>query len=106
MRAGTLRHRVAIQSLGASLDDYGDPSGGWSTDATVWAAVEPVSGTESVIGDELTGVVTHKVTTRYRASVTPANRLTYDSRTLSIVEVRNWRERGIQLEIMCREVTT
>ena len=106
MRAGTLRHRVAIQSLGASLDDYGDPSGSWSTDATVWAAVEPVSGTESVIGDELTGVVTHKVTTRYRASVTPANRLTYDSRTLSIVEVRNWQERGIKLEIMCREVTT
>lgn len=106
MRAGQLRSRVAIQSLGASLDAYGDPSGSWSTDATVWASVDPVSGSEQVIGDELSGVVTHKVTTRYRSGVTPANRLTYDSRTLSIVEVRNWQERGIRLELLCREVTT
>lgn len=106
MRAGALRKRVAIQSVGSAVDSYGDLSNSWSTDATVWAAIDPVSGSETNIASELTGIITHKIKVRYRSGLTAENRLTYDSRTFEVVSSRNWQERGIFLELLCKEVTT
>jgi len=106
MRAGALRHRVALQSVGTTYDDYGDLSDSWSTAASVWAAIDPVSGSEKDISGELSGVVTHKIKIRYRASVSPQNRITFDSRTFQVESVRNWQERKIYLELLCKEVTT
>jgi SPP1 family predicted phage head-tail adaptor len=106
MRAGSLRHRVTLQSVGSTYDDYGDLSDSWSTDASVWAAIVPVSGQETDIAGELSGVVTHKIKIRYKASVNPQNRITFDDRTFQIESVRNWQERNIYLELLCKEVTT
>jgi SPP1 family predicted phage head-tail adaptor len=106
MRAAALRHRVALQSVGTSYDDYGDLSDSWSTDASVWASIHPVSGQETDIAGELSGVVTHKIKIRYRAGITPQGRITFDSRTFQIESVRNWQERNIYLELLCKEVTT
>ena len=106
MRAGALRHRVALQSVGTTYDDYGDLSDSWSTAASVWAAIDPVSGREKDISGELSGVVTHKIKISYRASVSPQNRITFDSRTFQVESVRNWQERDIYLELLCKEVTT
>lgn len=106
MRAAALRHRVALQSVGSTIDGYGDLSNSWTTDASVWAAIDPVSGQEKNIAGELSGVVTHKIKIRYRASITPQNRVTFDSRTFQVESVRNWQERDIYLELLCKEVTT
>ena len=106
MRAGELRKRVAIESVASTVNTYGEPSSTWSTDATVWAAIDPVSGSETNIASELTGIITHKIKVRYRSGLTAANRLTYDSRTFEVVSSRNWQERGIFLELLCKEVTT
>ena len=106
MRAGALRHRVALQSVGSTYDDYGDLSNSWSTDASVWAAIDPVSGSEQDIAGEFSGVVTHKFKIRYKSGVTAESRITFDSRTFQIESVRNWQERGVYLELLCKEVTT
>ena len=106
MMAGTLRNRVALQSVGSSYDDYGDLSNSWSTDATVWASVDPVSGRERDIAGELTGVVTHVIKMPYRSGSTATNRIVFDGRTFEIESVRNWHERGIFLEVLAKEVTT
>ena len=106
MRAGALRHRIALQSVGSTYDDYGDLSDSWSTAASVWASIAPVSGQETDIAGELTGVVTHKFKIRYRASVSPQNRITFDGRTFQVESVRNWQERKVYLELLCKEVTT
>ena len=66
MRAGALRNRVEIQSLGSTYYDYGDLSNSWSEGDTVWASIFPVSGTEVDIAKEMIGVVTHVVKMRYR----------------------------------------
>ena len=106
MMAGQLRKRVAIQSVGSAVSDYGELTNSYTTDATVWASIDPVSGAETDIASELVGTVTHKIKMRYRAGLTANNRLTYDSRTFEIISSRNWQERGIFLEVLCREVTT
>lgn len=46
MRAGILDTRVALQSKATSYSASGTPVETWSTIATRWANVKPVSGTE------------------------------------------------------------
>lgn len=108
MRAGRLRHRISIQSVGSTYDDYGDLSNSWSTDAIVWASVSPVSGKQEKIAGELTGVETHSIKIRYRSGVSAHNRLQFGARIFEIVSVKDWNEwkAGRCLEILAKEVTT
>jgi SPP1 family predicted phage head-tail adaptor len=108
LRAGRLRHRVSIQSVGTSYDGYGDLSDSWTTDATVWASVSPTSGDEKDIASENTGIDTHTVKIRYRAGITSQNRILFGSRVFQIQGVKDWNEykAGRCLEMFCKEVTT
>lgn len=106
MRAGRLRHRISIQSVGSTYDDYGDLSNSWSTDAIVWASVSPVSGNQEKIAGELTGVETHRIRIRHRAGVSAHNRVQFGARIFEIVSANNWDERNVYIEILAKEVTT
>ena len=108
MRAGALRHRISIQSVGTTYDAYGDLSDSWSTAATVWASVSPISGDQREIASENTGVATHSVKIRYRSGITAHNRILFGSRVFQIEGVKDWNEHkaGRSLEIFCKEVTT
>lgn len=107
MRAGTLRHRIVIQTPTGSKTATGRPNRSWATFATRWASVSPVSGSESQNVDGLEGRVTHEVRLRYLAGVTPKMRVSHDSRTLEILGVRNGRnERDRELILECREVVS
>ena len=108
MRAGRLRHRITIQSVGSTYDDYGDLSDSWTTLASVWASISPLSGKEEYIAKELSGVATHSVKIRYRTGVTAQNRIEFGSRILQIEGVKDWNEykAGRCLELICKEVTT
>ncbi len=103
MRAGLLRNRVTIQTRSETTDDFGEIDFAWSTLATVWATIEPLSGKELMNAEQAKSVVTHKVTMRHLATVTAKDRILYDSRTFQIESVRNFRERDISLELMCKE---
>lgn len=103
MEAGSLRHRVSIQTESETLDSYGEPTSGWSTDSTVWASVVPTSGRETNEGEGLSGVVTFKVTMRYNTAVSPKKRLLFGSRVLGITKVINKEERNEYLELHCEE---
>ena len=106
MRAGALRHRITLQANTNAYDDYGDISNTWTTGDEIWGSVNPVSGKEVDLGSELVGVVTHFIKVRYKASVSVANRIVFDSRVFQIESVRNWQERNVFLELLCKEVTT
>ena len=108
MRAGRLRHKVTLQSVGSTYDAYGDLSNSWTTDASVWASISPVSGKEEYVAGELTGVETHSIRLRYRTGITAQNRIIFGSRTFEIVSVKDWNDYkpGRSLEIFCKEVTT
>lgn len=100
MRAGTLRHRVAIQSATQSVDDFGSPTATWTTLATVYARVEAISGREYFAAAQKQSEVTHRVTVRYRDDVTPTMRIMWGSVELLVESVLP-DERQRQLEIMC-----
>lgn len=106
--AGALRHRVALQKYDGGTDDYGDllrqDDSHWQTMATVWAAVDPVSGREYYAAEQAQSEVTHKVRLRYRAGVTPGMRVLLGQRRLYIRSVIDWGERHESLLLMAQEV--
>ncbi|MFQ5783607.1 MAG: phage head closure protein [Alphaproteobacteria bacterium] len=103
VRAGALRHRVALQSAVETADGGGGFGVAWSDVATVWAAIEPLKGTERLRAQRLENPVSHKVTIRYRGGVTAAMRLKFGTRIFDIRAVINPRERNQRLELLCEE---
>lgn len=107
MRAGLLRHRLQIQSLGGSPDSFGQTQPEWTTVATVWGQVEPLLGRERFTAQQVQAEVTHKITVRAR-EVSPADRIVFTDangteRRFGILEVLKPSEREISLTLMAQE---
>lgn len=107
MRAGDLRHRVTIQKRAApqTQNSAGEITTVWSTVATVWAAVEPQSGTEGLEQDARVAQVSHLVRIRRRTDVTPAMRALEGTRVLEILGVLDANKPG-EMRLQCREVVS
>jgi SPP1 family predicted phage head-tail adaptor len=103
MNAGRLRHRVTIQEPVVARNGYNEAITTWSTVATVWASVEPLSGREFFAAEHVQSEITHRVKMRYRSGVAPTMRVVHDGRYLMVEAVINYAERGTDLQLMCKE---
>ncbi|MDO4810541.1 MAG: phage head closure protein [Eubacteriales bacterium] len=105
---GQMRNRITIQRHNGQVDRYGDPleldSSSWVPVATVWAAVDPVSGREFYEAQQSQSEVSYKVRCRYRSDIVPGMRIIFGNHTLEIVSVIDWSMRHEHLLLMCREV--
>jgi SPP1 family predicted phage head-tail adaptor len=76
--SGRLRHQMELQEQVQAQDaTTGVTTVTWSTVATVWAAIEPLSAREFVESAANQSQVSARVTIRYRAGVTAAMRLAH-----------------------------
>lgn len=106
MRAGTLRHRVSLQSRSETRDAMGGTTLSWLTYATRWARIETTGGGESPVGAGVASETTHTATMRYDSSlsvVVPRNRVLFGSRVLDVVSVDKVEQRPILLVLTCKE---
>ena len=104
MRAGTLRHRVTIQSATASTGSaYGERADSWSDVATVHASVVTLSGAEAERASQVHPTASVQVDMRYRSDVTTAHRLQHGSRYLYPVAVIPDERESERVTLMCRE---
>ena len=106
MRIGPLRHRVVIQSETATQDTYGGEVLTWSTVATVWAAVEPLTGREFLEGRGLEASVDTRIRVRYRSGLGPTMRVTWGTHTYDILAVLELKHEHREIHLMCREIVT
>ena len=100
---GSLNKRVTIQAESLAADGAGGAVKTWANVDTVWASVEPTAGREYLYGMQLEAAITHIVTMRHRADVSPVNRLLYDARSLNIRAALDMLERGRYLRLLCVE---
>jgi len=56
---------VVLQSPNPTQDSYGQEVTGWSTVATVWAAVEPINGREYLAAQQLNAETKVRIRLRY-----------------------------------------
>jgi len=99
MKAGELKHRVALQRRTvAGLNT-------WSTVATVWAAIEPLSGNQFYQNLIANTQVSGRVRIRYRTDVKPDWRILFGTRVFNITGIVNPKESNQEMHIMYREET-
>ncbi len=103
MRAGALRHYVALQNATETQGASGMASKSWTTFASVYARVSPVSGQERKLGPQTIAANTHEVEIRYNSSVIPQTRILFGSRYLYVKEIINADERNIYQRLLCEE---
>jgi SPP1 family predicted phage head-tail adaptor len=103
MRIGKLRHLIELQSSATTTDAVGQQVKTWTTYATVWAWVRPMSGREVMSSQQAVGEITHKVTIRYDDSIAVTDRILFGTRIFDINFIGNRDERNIFMEIMCKE---
>lgn len=105
MQAGRLRHRVELQRATDAIDAYGDTTPTWATLATVWAAVEPISGREYFLAQQTNSEVSTRITIRAVPGVilTPKDRIRWGSRLFDLQAVIDRDERGRELQLLVIE---
>ena len=104
MRIGDLRHRVTIEKKIVTIDAYGDEVVSWAEVATVWAAVEPLSGREFLEGRRQENEINHRIRIRYRQGLTPSMRVVWGPRAFDIESVIERESRRREMWLMCREI--
>ena len=104
MKAGSLRHRVTIQRLTITQGPSGDLVETWADVATLWGAVEPLSGREYWQAQQVAAETSIRVRIRYRAGLDTTMRVIHDARTLEILSIVDPEERHAELQLMCREL--
>ena len=108
MQAGQLRHRVQITTKTVTRNTTGEEVVTYPVTATVWARVEVLGGSETISQQQAAATLTHTVTLRYYAGLTPTMRLNWlkgdgTSRTLVIHSVTEDPTRR-QMTLSCSEL--
>ena len=83
MKAGQLRHRVALQDRVSTVDEIGQPSTSWLTTATVWADVRYLSGLSAIKSGADVSVSKCSIRMRQR-SVNAGQRIVYGDEVFEI----------------------
>lgn len=106
MKAGSLRHRVTIQSKddSQSQDAYGSEAPTYTNWATVWAEIEPLTGREFLAAKQITAEVTTRIKIRYRSGILPEWRVMFGSIYYDILSVIHKEEREREIHLMCQEI--
>lgn len=102
IRSGELRHKVTIQTYTETTSAVGQRKKVYSDTGYAWAAIVPLSATETTNGPQVTASATHQLTLRYR-SLRPSDRIRYGQRIFEIVSILNKEERNIELVVLARE---
>lgn len=84
LTAGHLRSRVTLQKSVQTQDGMGGASVTWQDEATFWALVRPVSGSERVQAGTQGPVVTHLIYARKRDDVSADKRLVLNGQVFNV----------------------
>lgn len=108
IRAGQLRHRIDVQNRSVTLDSFGGQPLTWTTFATVWADVLPMSAREREASQAINVEVSHEITVRYRSDfadpkVMASRRIVYRGRYFNIQGIGNVDERNREMTIWAQE---
>ena len=106
MKVGRLRHQLTIESYTASIAANGETSKTWTTTATVFGEVRPVSAREVLRGDKAQQEISHVATIRHRSGVLAKMRVKWLGRTLEILGVIPDRTDSRMIQLTCKEVAS
>lgn len=105
MKAGALRHLIAIEGQTSIPNSYGEPVATWGTVATVWASREDLTGRESFQAQQAQSEVTTRFTIRHLDGLTAKMRIVDDTTIYDVESVQDTDGRSRELILMAKRVT-
>lgn len=103
MRAGELRHRITLQYQVRSQNAMKEWISTWIDYVSVWAAIEPASGTTYYAAKQAESATDGRVRIRYRTGIKPTMRILHGERVLNIVSIIQPKENRRELHLMYTE---
>jgi len=100
---GKLNKRVIIEQVARATDAIGGSTETFTTFATVWAQIKPLTGNERFFSQRVEPNVTHMLKIRHRTGVTTEMRIKFGTRIFEIQSIINPDERNEVLNIMAVE---
>ena len=109
MRAGPLRHVIAIQEQTDTADGQGGFTVAWSDVSgmgSVRAAIWPIKGAERMEAQKIELKSVYKVRIRYRSGITTKMRIYWaqKTKTFNIIDMANFDERNKTIEFLVTEL--
>lgn len=105
MKAGRLDQRVTIQRRTEEVDDWGQPlPSAWADHASVWAAVEPLSGREFIAAQAAMSETTARITMRWIPGIDSGMRVIHGADTYGIDTVIHLKSARRELQLMCKRM--
>ena len=98
-----LNKRIVLQHSTRVPDGMGGFTVAWTAAATVWAAVWPVSASETIQAAQATMTVTHRIRIRYRSVLKASWRISYAGRYFNIVSIIDPNTDHRWLDVLCKE---
>lgn len=86
---GQFRHEMTLHRLAPVADGEGGYAETWTTEASLFVALEPVSAHSFRAAAQELEHVTHRITMRFRAGVEAGMRLTFGARQFDIRTVHD-----------------
>ena len=106
IRAGRLRHRLTLQSKAETRDAYGAAIITWTDEATVWGAIEPLSGKEYFSQSTVQAEAKVRIVIRFYSGVSNSWRVKNDGLYYDIKDVLNENSRDRMMVLMTSEGVT
>jgi len=105
MDVGQLRERVIIEDVTNTPNDAGGHEQSWSTFATRWASIEPVSSFTKFQAEGLSHKISHKIYFRYDGleNLTQSMRIVFGTRIFHIQSFKTIMEKSRFIEVMAME---
>ncbi|MCF3934460.1 phage head closure protein [Acuticoccus sp. M5D2P5] len=100
---GDLRRRIAIETASDTPDGAGGMVRAWISHGSVFGAIEPRRRGERVDNGRLAGLVTHRVTMRWRGDVVGGARLVADGTAYRVLAVEDHDPQRRFLDCLCEE---
>ena len=100
---GDARQRAVLEAKVLTPDGGGGFLEAWEAYASIWAALEPQAGTESLQAGRLESRVSHRVTIRRRSDVSANHRLRLGNRVLAIRAVLDEGVESLWMRLLCEE---
>ena len=101
---GKYRHKITFIQRSQEKNDYGETVDDWVPYRTVWAAYDPLLGTEFFKALTTESKVEVKFNCRFTAGVTNAMRIRYRGKVYEILSAIEVKGLGKELLCYCREV--
>ena len=99
-----LIHKITIEQKVDTKDSIGGSALEWIEFKKAYAEVKPIRGVEFISSQAFQNSVTHRIVILYTKGILPSMRISHKNRIFNIESVRDFGEREIWLELMCKEL--